>query len=101
MTELPYQELKEIFDKYFSKEEDEMKTTADQLREEGLEKGIKTGERKALEEMAIKQLKNKFKTTLSDEMKDKIEQSSIEKLRMIRDQIFEIESLNEAEKILQ
>ena len=56
MTDLPYKELKEIFDKYFSKEE--------------------------------------------DEMKEKIEQSSIENLRMIRDQIFEIETIEEVKDIL-
>ena len=93
MTDLSYQELKDIIDKYYSREVDQLATTAEQLSQKG--------RKNELEEMAIKQLENKFKTTLSDEMKDKIEQSSIEKLRMIRDQIFEIESLNEVERILQ
>ncbi|MFN2364778.1 MAG: Rpn family recombination-promoting nuclease/putative transposase, partial [Halarsenatibacteraceae bacterium] len=43
MTDLPYEELKDIIGKYFSKGVDEMKTTADQLMEKGMEKGIKKG----------------------------------------------------------
>ena len=96
VTDLPFEEIKMIISEYYYREVDKVKTTADQLREEGME----TGERKALEEMAIKQLEGKFKITLSDELKQKIKQSSIEKLRVVMEQIFEIDNLEEVEKIL-
>ena len=92
LTDLPYEELEEIIGKYFSRGVDELKTTADQLREEV--------RKEELEETVNKQLESKFKTTLSDNMKKKIKNSSIENLRVIRDRIFEIESLEEAEEIL-
>ncbi|MFN2363011.1 MAG: hypothetical protein ABR596_01845, partial [Halarsenatibacteraceae bacterium] len=77
---------------YYSKGVDELKTTADQLREEV--------RKEELEETVNKQLESKFKTTLSDDMKKKIKDSSIENLRVIRNRIFEIKSLEEAEEIL-
>ena len=92
VTDLPYEEVKDIISKYYSTEVETMATTAEQLSQKG--------RKYELEEMAIKQLEGKFKTTLSDEMKQKIEHSSIEKLRIIRDRIFEIEDLEEVEEIL-
>ena len=92
ITELPYQELKEIFDKYFSKEEDEMKTTADQLREEGREEEL-VESIKLMYEM-------KFNNNISEELIKVIENLSVEKLQKVRSMIPEMDSQDKFEEFI-
>ena len=96
MTELPYQELKEIFDKYFSKEEDEMKTTADQLREEGREEV--RGE-ELIESIKI-MYEMKFNNKISDEIIKVIEDLSVSQLQEIRNMIPKMDSPDKFEEFI-
>jgi len=112
MTDLPYQELKEIFEKYFSKEEDEMKTTADQLREEGVEIGIEKGLEKGLEkgiekgkkEELIESIKlmyeMKFNNKISDEIIKVLENLSVSELQKVRNMIPEMDSQDKFEEFI-
>jgi len=96
ITELPYQELKEIFDKYFSKEEDEMKTTADQLREEGREEV--RGE-ELIESIKL-MYEMKFNNNISEELIKVIENLSVEKLQKVRSMIPEMDSQDKFEEFI-
>ena len=96
ITELPYQELKEIFDKYFSKEEDEMKTTADQLREEGREEV--RGE-ELIESIKI-MYEMKFNNKISDEIIKVIEDLSVSQLQEIRNMIPKMDSPDKFEEFI-
>ena len=84
-------------------------TIAEILREEGMTEGIilgeKIGGKKATKEQLVEtvsiQLKKKLKLhILPFEIEDKIQQASITQLKEIRDNIFEIESLEDAIKYL-
>ena len=99
MTELPYQELKEIFDKYFSKEEDEMKTTADQLREEGREE-IREQVREELIESIKLMYEMKFNNKISEELIKVIENLSVEKLQKAKNMIPEMDSPDKFEEFI-
>ncbi len=64
------------------------------------EKGRKEGKREELIETVVVQLENKFNLKLSDELIKTIKNSDTEDLITIRNNIFDIESIDEVKKIL-
>ena len=104
MTELPYQELKEIIEKYFTEGVDEMKTTADQLREEGVEIGIEKGIEKGKKEELIESIKlmyeMKFNNKISDEIIKVLENLSVSELQKVRNMIPEMDSQDKFEEFI-
>ena len=104
MTELPYQELKEIIEKYFTEGVDEMKTTADQLREEGVEIGIEKGIEKGKKEELIESIKlmyeMKFNNKISDEIIKVLENLSVSQLQEIRNMIPKMDSPDKFEEFI-
>ena len=72
-------------------------TIAEQLRKEGEQRG----ERKVLIETVTILLEKKFKYNLPNNILKKIAVADIEKLLKIRDNIFDIQNLDEVKQILE
>lgn len=101
VRETPLSELKEKVDKTIPERGSDLMTLAEKLREEGKLEGRKEGRKKELEETIIVQLCKKFNLRIIPEnIKNKIETAELEQLKRIRDNIFEIESLEEVEGYL-
>ena len=64
------------------------------------QEAMKKGKKEVLIDTAKIQLEKKFKTDLSAKMEKGIEAADIQDLAKIRDNIFEIESLDEVKEIL-
>ncbi|MEJ6952284.1 hypothetical protein [Natronospora cellulosivora (SeqCode)] len=79
-------------------------TVADELRKEGekegIRKGIEKGIEKDLKDTVAILLAKKFKLDLPQEMQEKIKNAKKEDLLAIRNNIFEIENLEEVKKII-
>ena len=79
-------------------------TIAEQLVKEGeqkgLEKGLEKGMEKELMDTVRVLIKKKFNIELHQDIEDKIETANKRSLIEIRDNIFEINSLEEVEQIL-
>ncbi|MGV8165579.1 MAG: Rpn family recombination-promoting nuclease/putative transposase [Alkaliphilus sp.] len=79
----------------------DLMTIAQRLRDEGIEKGIEKGKREELFETVTVQLNKRFKTkVLPVALSKKIASLNSEQLRKIRDDIFEIETLEDIKKYL-
>ena len=104
IIDFPYQELKEIIEKYFTEGVDEMKTTADQLREEGVEIGIEKGIEKGKKEELIESIKlmyqMKFNNKISDEIIKVLENLSVSELQKVRSMIPEMDSQDKFEEFI-
>lgn len=96
VTELSYDLIKNIISRYYSQEVDNMATTAEQLKKEGLEEGRKE---ELLESIKL-MYKMKFDENISDSLMDNLEKLETEKLQKIRSRIPEMDSVNEIEDIL-
>ncbi|WP_159429748.1 Rpn family recombination-promoting nuclease/putative transposase [Halarsenatibacter silvermanii] len=93
----------DIARKYEPEGRDRVKTLADELKEEakqeGFEEGKEKGRREELIDTLVTFLEGRF-GVLSEDLEEKIEASSMEDLKKLRENFFNIDSLEEAEEIL-
>ena len=101
VSDLSEKTIRDVINKHIVGGGDIVESTADKLRKEGRKKGRQEGKEKQLQETLQTQLENKFECELDEEMKKLIKDSERENLLSLRDQIFDIKSLEEAKKILE
>jgi predicted transposase/invertase (TIGR01784 family) len=90
----------ELSKKFIPERKGDIMTVAEELRKEGEQRGIEKGERKILIETVTIQLEKKFNLELPNNILKKIAIADREKLIKIRDNIFDIESLDEVSQVL-
>ena len=90
----------ELSKKFIPERKGDIMTVAEELRKEGEQRGIEKGERKVLIETVTTLLEKKFNLELPNNILKKIAITDTEKLIKIRDNIFDIENLDEVRQIL-
>ncbi len=97
---IDYNDLREKSKKIIPERSDEIMTIAEKLKKEGMKEGMKEGKREELIETVVTLLENKFNQKLSDELIKTIKNADTEDLVTIRNNIFDIESIDEVKKII-
>jgi predicted transposase/invertase (TIGR01784 family) len=94
--------LKDIADKTIPERSEDIMTLADKLREEGKREGIKEGIKEGMKEELVETvgvlLNKRLNLKETKRLGERIKSLDIEQLRKIRDNIFEIASLEDLEK---
>jgi predicted transposase/invertase (TIGR01784 family) len=99
--DLTINSLKEAVKQTIPERSEDIMTLAERLREEGKKEGKIEGQREELMDTIYIQLNKKLKlNTLPDELSGRIKLLEIEQLRRIRDNIFDITSLDDIKKYL-
>ncbi|SDM53402.1 hypothetical protein SAMN04488692_1531, partial [Halarsenatibacter silvermanii] len=77
-----------------------VESTAERLRKEGREEGRKEGRKEGMAKTFTSQLKKKFSGELPEDIKQSMEKADKEDLIKIRDNIFNIEDIDDVRELL-